>query len=199
MRKVTVITSNPESNSLTNAVGKAFADGATSSGARADIIDLYKIGFNPVYGIDDRNHYLGKAPVPEDIKGLQEQLADSDVIALVFPIYWYSMPAMMKGFLDRVFCRGFAYYPGGKPGRLAGKTVRIVLLTGSSQEWTEEAGIDEALRNQIIRQALGKYCGIEDVEFMYVDNLKMGNDDPERRARAAEQLEQVREMSADLI
>ena len=68
---------------------------------------------------------------------------------LVFPIYWYTMPAMVKGLFDRVICRGFAYHPDGTPGALADKTVRVIMLTGGSRQWYESDGIGESLDNQI--------------------------------------------------
>ena len=118
---ILVITSNPEKDSMTDAVGAAFAAGAVERGASADVLDLYDEGFNPVYSAADRAHYLGHAPMPEDVVPIQRRLAQADVIALVFPIYWYTMPAMVKGLFDRVICRGFAYHPDGTPGALADK------------------------------------------------------------------------------
>ena len=94
---ILVITSNPEKDSMTDAVGAAFAAGAVERGASADVLDLYDEGFNPVYSAADRAHYLGHAPMPEDVVPIQRRLAQADVIALVFPIYWYTMPAMVKG------------------------------------------------------------------------------------------------------
>lgn len=125
---ILVITSNPEKDSMTDAVGAAFAAGAVERGASADVLDLYDEGFNPVYSAADRAHYLGHAPMPEDVVPIQRRLAQADVIALVFPIYWYTMPAMVKGLFDRVICRGFAYHPDGTPGALADKTVRVIGL-----------------------------------------------------------------------
>lgn len=134
---ILVITSNPEKDSMTDAVGAAFAAGAVERGASADVLDLYDEGFNPVYSAADRAHYLGHAPMPEDVVPIQRRLAQADVIALVFPIYWYTMPAMVKGLFDRVICRGFAYHPDGTPGALADKTVRVIMLTGGSRQWYE--------------------------------------------------------------
>ena len=137
MSNVLVITSNPEPSSMTNATGEAFAEGAGAQGARTELIDLYGIGFDPVYTAADRAHYLGRGPMPEDVAALQARLAEADVIAIVFPVYWYTMPAMVKGLFDRVICRDFAYHADGRPGALAGKTVRVILLTGGSREWYE--------------------------------------------------------------
>lgn len=200
MSNVPVITSNPEPASLTDAVGEAFAAGARGRGAQAEVLDLYEVGFNPVYSAEDRAHYLGQAPVPDDVVPIQGKLADADVIALVFPVYWYTMPAMVKGFFDRVICRGFAYDAAtGKPLALAGKTVRVIALTGGARQWYESDGIDAALRNQICAQTFTKYCGVDDVDLVYVDNLSMGDDDSAKRAAAALQLERITALGASLV
>ncbi len=103
---------------MTDAVGAAFAAGAVERGASADVLDLYDEGFNPVYSAADRRHYLGHAPMPEDVVPIQRRLAQADVIALVFPIYRYTMPAMVKELFDRVICRGFAIIRTAPPACL---------------------------------------------------------------------------------
>jgi NAD(P)H dehydrogenase (quinone) len=189
--KVLVITSNPETGSLTNAVAESFAHGAEVGGAHSELLDLYAIGFNPVYSNQDRQHYLGKSPVPEDVAALHAKLVEADVIALVFPIYWYTMPAMMKGFFDRVVCRGFAYRKDGLPGALAGKRVRIFALSGGAEDWYKASGMDKALQFQICDRTFKHYCGVEDVAMHYVDGLTMGDDSPEARQQASAKLRQV--------
>lgn len=197
--KVLAITSNPESASMTNAVGEAFLKGATDSGARTEMLDLYRVGFNPVYTAEDRAHYLGKAPIPADVAEIQSKLESADVIALVFPVYWYTMPAMVKGLFDRVICRGFAYHADGTPGALQGKKVRVFLLTGGTKDWYESDGIGEALDNQISRQTFRKYCGIDDVELHYVDDLVMGDDSDARREKTDLQLFEVRKLGRAVV
>lgn len=189
-----VITSNPEVDSLTNAVAEAFMAGAAAGGAEAELLDLYAAGFNPVYTREDRAHYLGQAPVPRDVSALQSRLASADVITLVFPIYWYTMPAMVKGFFDRVICRGFAYRKDGLPGALAGKKVRIFALTGGAEDWYKASGMDKALQLQICDRTFRHYCGIEDVAMYYVDGLAMGDDSAEARDAASVKLMSVARM-----
>lgn len=192
------ITSNPEPHSLTEATAAAFLRGAGQTGADTQLLDLYGIGFDPVYRSCDRDHYLGRGPMPDDVRAIQSRLEGADVLALVFPVYWYTMPAMMKGLFDRVICRGFAYGEEGAPGALAGKTVRVIMLTGSSRGWYESDGVGQALQNQICHQTFTKYCGVTDVEIVYVDNLSMGDDAPRRRAAADSQLRTIEGMGARL-
>ncbi|MFR0556257.1 NAD(P)H-dependent oxidoreductase [Pseudoscardovia radai] len=178
-----VIFSNPDPTSLTASVARTWAQAASEAdGDEASVIDLSEAGFNPAYTLEDRRHYNDpSAPMPQDVVPYQEALDKADVIVFISPIYWYTMTAMMKGFFDRVICRGFAYHPeDSTPYRLAGKTVRFEALTGAAEEWYAEGGVGEALELQIVRNTFNKYCGVDDVEIEYVDHT--GEDDPALRA-----------------
>ena len=91
-----------------------------------------------------------------------------------------------------------SHNPDGTPGALADKTVRVIMLTGGSRQWYESDGIGESLDNQICRQTFAKYCGVKDVELVYVDNLSMGDDSSDKRKAAAAQLEGIRQLGASL-
>ncbi len=72
----------------------------------------------------------------EDIIREQQLLSDADLILLQFPLWWYSMPALLKGYIDRVFSMGWAY---GGVQALAGKKVLVCMTTGAPEfAWTEE-------------------------------------------------------------
>jgi len=71
----------------------------------------------------------------EDIKREQKILKESQCIILQFPLWWYSMPALLKGYIDRVFSMGFAY---GRGNALAGKKVLVSMTTGAPEKaWSE--------------------------------------------------------------
>ncbi|RBP97320.1 NAD(P)H dehydrogenase [Bifidobacterium aemilianum] len=199
MSKLLIITSNPEPDSLTNAAGAAVAQGAEEKGVQAEILDLYDVGFNPVYTLADREHYLGRAPMPEDVLPIQQRIAQADALVIVFPMYWFTMPAMVKGLFDRVICRGFAYSPDGTPGALAGKKVRLVMLMGGTESGIKELGVEAGLRAQICSQTFGKYCDVSDVDFVYIEDLTMGDDSEPCRQTAALQLEGMKRLGASLV
>ena len=196
--KIVAVTANPDPLSMTNAAGNALLDGAAEGGAQTELIDLCAEGFNPVYGMEDREHYLGRGPMPDDVLAMQSRIRDADALALVFPIYWYTMPAIMKGFFDRVLCRGFSYDADGTPGALAGKTIRIVMLSGGGEDWYRSSGIGQALDNQIRQQTFIKYCRAGDVSFTYIDNLRSGDDEPEARQAADRHLVSLALMGREL-
>src|SRR3989338_98267 len=73
-----------------------------------ELVDLYKSGFDPLLsgkellakGLDD---------LPVDVKKYQEKIRNSDTLIFIYPVWWNTMPAILKGFIDRVFSRGFAF------------------------------------------------------------------------------------------
>lgn len=199
MSNFLAITANPDPDSLTQAVGKAFLEGAASGGAGTEFVDLHAIGFDPTYTMADRRQYLAQGPMPEDVEQLQGKILDADVIALVCPIYWCQMPAMMKGFTERVLCRHFGYNPDHSKSAIADKTFRFIALTGSSEQWYRDNGIHDALYKQIIYYMFHHYCGVDDAELVYVDNLQMGDDSPEARQAAARHLERIKALGSSLV
>lgn len=199
MGKVLVITDNPEPDSLTHAATAAFADGAWQNGLSVEVLDLHKRKFNPVYSLADRAYYLGQGPVPDDVAEIQCMMLGVDIIAFVFPIYWYSMPAMMKGVFDRVLCRGFAYHDDGSRGAIADRIVRVIALTGASKEDNDSMGISQMLRTRICDEIFTKYCGVKNVALHVIDNLAMGDNSPEKRREAAAKLVEIHEMSKALV
>ncbi|MET7992981.1 NAD(P)H-dependent oxidoreductase [Amycolatopsis sp. NPDC005232] len=93
--------------------------------------DLYAMHWNPV--VDEI------AAVPDDVRAEQAKLTWADAVVFQFPLWWYGTPAMLKGWFDRVFVKGYAYdvhRPDGRPARygegaLAGKRALVVVTTGS--------------------------------------------------------------------
>jgi putative NADPH-quinone reductase len=93
--------------------------------------DLYAMGWNPV--VDEI------AVTPPDVAAEQAKLAWADAVVVQFPLWWYGMPAILKGWFDRVFVKGYAYDVRGADGRtlrygdgaLSGKRALVVVTTGS--------------------------------------------------------------------
>lgn len=102
--KVLVIYAHPSPQSFNHALLEAFLAGLIKAGHEYEVIDLYKEKFNPI--LTDTSP---RAPLAEDVKRYQERIVGSDCLAFVFPTFWYRAPAIMEGFIDRVFTSHFAY------------------------------------------------------------------------------------------
>ncbi|SCC79385.1 NAD(P)H dehydrogenase (quinone) [Bifidobacterium commune] len=198
MSKFLAITANPDPESLTQYIGKAFLEGAASKGADTEFVDLHAVGFDPRYTIADRTQYLDEGPMPDDVAQMQRKIADADVIAMVCPIYWFTMPAMMKGFVDRVLCRHFGYNRDGSKSAIADKKFRFIALTGSSKDWYRESGMHESLYNQVVNYMFHQYCGVNDADLVYVDDLNMGDGSQPAREAASEHIQRIKKLGASM-
>lgn len=112
-----IVVSHPDSQSLTHAVANAFAQGVAAAGEHStEIADIAAEGFDAAFNQNDRSAYFLKAPLPADIVREQARIDRADALVLVYPIYWWSFPGQLKGWIDRVFTNGWAYEetPDGK-------------------------------------------------------------------------------------
>ncbi|MGO2521484.1 MAG: NAD(P)H-dependent oxidoreductase, partial [Microbacterium sp.] len=121
-----------------------------------------------------------------------------DRLAFVFPVYWWSMPALMKGWIERVFTAGWAYQYGtgikdrGKAalhGLLPSIPTVLVGIGGSKERTYEKYGYDEAMRTQL-DVGVFAYSGINDVESHLIYNVEGDHNAPVREAG----LDQAREI-----
>lgn len=123
--KVALVVAHPYEGSLCRALLAAALDGLARAGHHADVIDLDAAGFNPVMSRAELGQFArGKTPDAIDQRVLDplavefaRRLNDSDHLVLVFPIWWELMPALMKGFIDKVIFPGLFYsYEGSGTG-----------------------------------------------------------------------------------
>ena len=105
----TVIFSHPWDGSFNKAILDQVVKKLDETKEKYTVIDLNKDGFNPVMSEEELSLYSqGKSIDPLVLK-YQEILKNTDELILIFPIWWMSMPAILKGFFDKVMVKGFAY------------------------------------------------------------------------------------------
>ncbi len=156
-----VVVSHSDHNSLTHHAARATADAITAAGGRVEFADLAAEGFDPRFSSDDLNLYRGKGTVPDDVASEQQRIDRADHVVLVFPMYWWSVPALLKGWIDRVFVSGWAYEftPGSEfVKKLDRLTVHLVVVAGDDAASFERHGINEAFATQI-EKGVVEYCG----------------------------------------
>lgn len=164
MRILTVF-AHPNRESFSGAVLEAFLAGLAEAGHESELADLYAEGFDPLFRPADYAQFTGgPAAMPEEVRREQARVDRAEAIAFVFPVWWWSFPAMLKGWIDRVWCQGWAY--DFKIGRSRGllTLAKAVLLcpAGSSGGVYRRYGYQEAMRRAIDVGVLG-YCGIDEV------------------------------------
>jgi putative NADPH-quinone reductase len=108
MRTV-VVFNHPYEGSFCNAVLEAVLTGIRRAGHEADLLHLDRDGFDPVMRAADLKGFKEGAPVDPKVLEYRERLEQADHLVLIFPIWWELMPAMTKGFIDKVIFPGVAY------------------------------------------------------------------------------------------
>jgi len=158
-----IVVSHPNVNSLTHAAAARVASGVASAGTgrTSELADLSAEGFDPRFTAADLAAHLRTGPPPPDVRAEQERLDRADALVLVYPVYWWSFPGLLKGWIDRVFSNGWAYDEGQdgrtvkKLGRLA---VHLAALGGADLRTYARHGYFGAMRTQIEHGIFG-YCG----------------------------------------
>ncbi|MCS7057532.1 MAG: NAD(P)H-dependent oxidoreductase [Meiothermus sp.] len=120
--------------------------------------DLYAMRFNPVLSLEE---LMGE---PQEVEGEMEKVRRVDLLLFLFPMWWYGMPAIMKGWIDRVFAYGFAHDEehSFENGLLKGKKALLCLTTGTRAAYYQEAPERNLMRVlEPIHYGIFAYCGME--------------------------------------
>lgn len=159
---ILTIYAHPDPKSFNSALASAVCEEAKKKGHSHVLRDLYAIGFNPVLGsrdFEDFNH----GDTPEDIRREQREVARADVIFFIHPIWWFGMPAILKGWIDRVFSYGFAYGHDSKGVRalLAGKKAVVINTTGGDKKTGYgDTGYQDAFIN-LVDRGIYSFTGLD--------------------------------------
>ncbi len=158
-----IVTSHPESKSLTNSVALKIGEGLvqSSSDHSFEIADLAAEGFDPRFTEADLAAHRSRATTPLDVTAEQARIDRADSLVLVFPVYWWSMPGLLKGWIDRVFSNGWAYddnFDGKLRKKLGHLQIHLVGIGGADANTYEKHGYDIAMKTQI-DHGIFNYCG----------------------------------------
>ncbi|WP_132999772.1 NAD(P)H-dependent oxidoreductase [Luteimonas arsenica] len=156
-----VVIAHPNPDSLTHAIARHLAEGVETSGHAVEVADLSAEGFDPRFNHADLDLFHRQAPPPADVAAEHARLERADALALVYPIYWWSFPALLKGWIDRVFTLGWAYDETAD-GRILKKLQRLpihlVANGGADQRTFARHGYFGAMKTQI-DNGIFDYCG----------------------------------------
>ena len=178
---VLIVYAHPEPKSFNGAMKDIAAETLATAGHEVVVSDLYAMGFDPVAG---RGDMTGELDNPDffslateqtaayrtgrtapDIAAEMARLERADLVIFQFPVWWFGMPAILKGWTDRVFARGFAYLPGRKydTGMFRGKLAMVAATTGTSADTYAPDGIDGDILTVLwpIHNGLLRYSGFD--------------------------------------
>lgn len=155
-----VVVANPDPGSLSQHLAHELVVSTGKLGT-AELADLCREGFDPRWTMTDRLAYQGLGTATADVVAEQRRLDRATDVILVFPVYWWSAPALLKGWIDRVFISGwaFGYTPtGGIDAKLQRLTIHVIPVAGSDAGAYERHGYEQAIRTQFTH-GLIEFCG----------------------------------------
>ncbi len=176
---VLIILGHPDAQSLCHALAEAYRQGAESTGANVSVLELGKLRFDPIL----HKGYREVQELEPDLVVAQQLIKAANHIVMVYPSWWGAMPALLKGFFDRVLVPGFAFkYRDNSPfwdKYLTGKTARIIITMDAPSLWNRI--MYHRANIFAVKAATLQYCGIKPVRVTTFDNVRMSV--PLRRAK----------------
>lgn len=185
-KKVLIIYAHPEPSSLTRQLVDVSVECLTAQGHDVLQSDLYAMGWKAIFdendfpqranpqrlsfGAESAHAYRHRRQSP-DVAAEQDKVLAADVVIFQFPLWWYGMPAIMKGWIDRVWAAGLAhgYKDAGNAyrygdGAFKGKRAMLSVAVGGPQKTTRRAASTDHLSNCYFRSRtarstfLGSMC-----------------------------------------
>lgn len=156
-----IVTSHPNQDAHTHRVADQLAQVIISTGQHtAEKADLAAERFDPRFTLTDHRHFNGQAEASPDVLAEQQRLNRADALVLVYPVYWWSFPAQLKGWIDRVFIAGWAFdeQEGRIVKRLNHLPVHLIAIGGADTRTFLRRGYFGSMRNQI-DHGIFDYCG----------------------------------------
>lgn len=168
-----VIFAHPNPASFNHAILEAYTGELTAAGHEVHIRDLYATGFNPVILQSDYD-MINRGTPPDDIRQEQDLIRQAGIMTFIFPVFWAGMPAILKGYIEKVFSLGFAYaFEGDRPkGMLRGRKAVIINTTGGALNYYRKSNMLDNIR-QTIDGGIFRFCGIQVIEHKFFIGVPM--------------------------
>jgi len=181
--RVLIVYAHPEPKSFNGAMLRAAVETLAGAGHEVTVSDLYAMEFAAAttradftttadpdyfkYQAEER-HAVEHGGFAADIKAEMDKLDAADLLIFLFPIYWFSVPAILKGWVDRVFAMGWAY-GGGRyfdQGAFRGKSAMVAMTTGGPAEVFMPDGRFGGLEIVLwpIQHGIFRFCGFDVIE-----------------------------------
>lgn len=174
MKKILIILGHPVKDTFSDQLRESYKKGATSSGAEIREIVLRKLKFD----LNFSEGYRGNQELEPDLVKAQEDITWADHIVVIYPNWWSTFPALMKGFIDRTFLPGFAFkYRKGSllwDKLLTGRSARMI-VTMDTPPWYYWLIYRRPGHNAMKRGIL-EFCGIKPVRITTIGSLKASSD-----------------------
>lgn len=173
-QRILIIQGHPHSDSLASSLAQSYQRGAEAAGRDVRVLEIGKLDFNPnlAYG------YKQPVPLEKDLVSARESILWSNHIVWIFPVWWGMPPALLKGFIDRVFLPGFAFQYR-QQGRswdrlLTGRTARV-FVTMDAPLWYYRL-VNGQPAHRAFKGMILKFCGINPVRFTNFSSVRQASE-----------------------
>ncbi len=179
MKKILIINGHPNKESFNFGITAAYKTGASQSGAEVKEIVIADLRFNPnlQYG------YQKRTELEPDLVEAWQKIKWADHLVWVHPVWWGGLPAITKGFIDRLFLPGFAFQYRENSVRwnklLTGKTAHII-TTLDQPGWYYRFAFGRPSVNQLKKSTL-EFCGIKPVKVTYIGIVRNAKEDVRKK------------------
>ncbi|GAA3747023.1 NAD(P)H-dependent oxidoreductase [Flavobacterium ginsengisoli] len=179
MKKILIINGHPNAESFNFGIAEAYKNGAITSGAQVEIITIANLNFNPNLQFG----YQKRTDLEPDLLESWEKIKKVDHLVWIHPVWWGGLPAITKGFIDRLFLPGMAFQYRENSvwwdKLLKGKTAHII-TTLDQPSWYYRLVYGRPSVNQLKKSTL-EFCGIKPVKVSYVGIVKGSNEEQRKK------------------
>jgi NAD(P)H dehydrogenase (quinone) len=172
--KHAIVAAHPSRNSFIMTLANAYRDAVSARKQDFVFRDLYRMNFNPCLQ-ENEIPWADDFTIHPDIAAERDALGDVTVFSFFYPLWLNAPPAMMKGYLERVFGMGFAYERGngGNDPLLRGRKMISVTSSGAPTDWVVQSGAWQAVRT-LFDAHFGAVCGLEVVDHIHFGGIVPG-------------------------
>lgn len=172
-----IVYAHPFEDSFNHAILENAVVALENKGHSVVVRNLYAIRFNPVLSPLDFKE-LRSGHTPNDIATEQAYIKNADAITLIYPLWWTGMPAILKGYIDRIFAYGFAYQytkEGILEGLLSNKKGFMLTTQGTPNAYYDASGMTKSLK-QTTDEGILSFCGIETLDHLFFGGISTSDD-----------------------
>ncbi|MBC7935589.1 MAG: NAD(P)H-dependent oxidoreductase [Rhizobacter sp.] len=179
MKKILIINGHPDKESFCFALAESYKKGADATGASCSLINLADLDFNPILS----SGYKKISVLEPDLLEAQKAISEANHLVFIYPNWWSTCPALLKGFFDRTFLPGFAFkYRQDSPfwdKLLKGKSARL-MVTMDTPKWYYWL-VNKNAGHNAIKIGVLEFCGIKPVKISVFAPIKSSDDSKRKK------------------
>lgn len=169
-KKILILDGHPDESSFCRALVSAYAEGAKAASFDVQTLSLRSLAFD----LNLRQGYTKIQELEPDLIAAQNMIKWCEHLVVIYPIWWGTMPALLKGFLDRCWLPGFAFkYHQNDPfwdRLLEGRSARIVVTSDAPTLYNLIVNLNSPVR--IMKKMVLGFCGFKPVKTTAIGNVK---------------------------